>query len=118
MRTSIKYICLSAAGLLLGGASASVLTARHYNNMLESVYVATVFDNVQMILDIRRGKEVELGERLERVLPQHVKGLEQLFGVNEVTLPALQIVRNFYADTSAPIPKELQPILEKLPSNL
>ena len=114
MRKWIKNTGLVGLGVLLGGVSAGVVTARYYNQMFQQLYTIGVIDQTYIAREIRNGKGTALAKSIESTFPQYVLGLDQGFGQNEVTLPALRRIRDFYLETSTPMPEEIKPILNEL----
>ena len=102
-------------GVLLGGAGAGIMTARHYNRMFQNWYVAKVIEQTHIARRIRSGEGDALAARIEDSFPQYVLALDQGLGRNEVTLPALWCINDFYATTATPVPEQIQSNLSDLP---
>ena len=105
-------------GVLLGGAGAGIMTARHYNQMFQNWYVVKAIEQTHIVRRIRSGEGDALAARIENSLPQYVLALDQGFGRNEVTLPALWCIKDFYATTATPVPEQIQSNLSNLPPQL
>ena len=118
MKGKLKTALIFAVGLLIGAAVTFVCLGRMTQQQFARSYATGVIEQAFLATELRANRQVELSKRIESNLPEAVLSIHQNTYLQIVpeSQSALRSVKHFYDVNGVPIPKEIAPILNDLPS--
>jgi hypothetical protein len=77
--------------------------------------VLGVADQANVARDVYSGRGDALADRIRRDLPHYVLVVDREFPDSRWATPALWLAKDVYAESSTPVPREIEEILGALP---
>lgn len=115
MRQRTKLVLVFIAGLVLGAVAAGALVGRHWMRSFADWYALGVAEQAGIAIEIHRGREAELAERVTAALPGYVVALDGELAGSPLAEQALWMVEEAYELSGTPVPPAIEGILDALP---
>jgi hypothetical protein len=102
-------------GFLVGAVTLAALVGWHWKGNFENWYVLGVADQANVAREIYSGRGDALADRIRQDLPHYVLVVDREFPDSDWATPALWLANDVYAESSTPVPPEIEEILAAPP---